>query len=126
MEEAKAETDKHDVVVIGFFKDQSTEDAKEFIKTADDDDQTTYLITSDTKVWDNYKVKKDSVILIKNFDDGKAVFEGKIKAEDIKTWVAVESLPLISEFVQEQLNKIFGSNIKAHFLLLAPKSGEVG
>ncbi|TRY67207.1 hypothetical protein TCAL_02918 [Tigriopus californicus] len=124
VEEAKAVTDKNNIVVIGFFKKQEAEEAKEFLKTADDDDETTYLITSETKVWDDYKVKKDSIVIIKKFDEGKTTYEGKIKSEDIKKWVAVESLPLISEFVQDQLNKIFGSEIKVHLLLLSPKTGE--
>eukprot|EP00094_Tigriopus_californicus_P003029 TCALIF_02918-PA protein Name:"Similar to Pdi Protein disulfide-isomerase (Drosophila melanogaster)" AED:0.09 eAED:0.09 QI:135/0.83/0.71/1/0.66/0.85/7/1031/440 len=106
------------------FGKQEAEEAKEFLKTADDDDETTYLITSETKVWDDYKVKKDSIVIIKKFDEGKTTYEGKIKSEDIKKWVAVESLPLISEFVQDQLNKIFGSEIKVHLLLLSPKTGE--
>ncbi len=46
-----------------------------------DDDDLKYLITSEQKVWDNYKVQKDAVILLTTFDDGRADFDGEITAE---------------------------------------------
>ena len=147
--ELKDLAEEKEVVVVGFFKDQSSKDAKAFLQAADgerdksffpknnplclssffvylpDNDEQTFVITSEQKVLDEYKVKKDgSVVLLKKFDDGRADYEGEMEAEAINKFVKSEALPLINEFSSETAPKIFGTDVQVHFLLLASKSDD--
>ena len=42
--------------------------------------------------------------------------------QEFSKFVKVESIPLVLEFSQEAAPKIFGSDIKVHFLLFIDKS----
>lgn len=55
------------------------------------------------------------------FDEGRIVYEGENKPEDIKKWVSSESLPLVVEFSHETAAKIFGGEIKNHLLMFVSK-----
>ena len=52
----KALTDKEDVVVVGLFKNQKSDEAKEFIKTADKIDDMKFAITSSEALFKEYKI----------------------------------------------------------------------
>ena len=46
-------------------------------------------------------------MLLKKFDDGKAVMEGEVTEAAIKKFVAGNAMPLVIEFNQETAQKIF-------------------
>jgi len=112
-----------DVVVIGFFKDQESEAAKEFLKVAGSMDDMPFGITSDSDVFADSKVDKDSVVLFKKFDEGRNDFDGELKEEALKTFISSNRLPLVIEFTQESAQKIFGGEVKNHILLFLKKEG---
>lgn len=113
-----------DVVIIGFFKDQSSAEAKTFLEVAADKDDTQFGITSDDAVFKKYDVKKDGVVLLKKFDEKRNDFEGKMVAEDLSKFIDANSLPLVSEFTQESAGKLFGGDIKSHQLLFVSKAAK--
>jgi protein disulfide-isomerase A1 len=70
------------------------------------------------------KVKGDSVILFKKFDEGRNDFSGTFEIEELKKFIHANQLALVSEFNQETAQKIFGGDIKVHNLLFASKKSE--
>lgn len=124
VDEAKSFADKPEVAVLGFFKDQTSDDAKVFLEVAGAMDDVQFGITSDEKVFKEYKVKADGVVLVKKFDELRNDFTGKFVAEELTKFIQANSLPLVSEFSQEVAGKIFGGEIKSHNLLFIAKSSE--
>lgn len=82
------------------------------------------LIEGNFQFYSKYDAKDDSIVLFKQFDDGKAVYEGEINEADIKKFIQLESMPLIVEFNHESAQKIFGGDIKSHLLMFVSKEAE--
>lgn len=59
--------------------------------------------------------------MFKQFDEGKAVYEGESNEADIKKFLTAQSMPLIVEFNHESAQKIFGGEIKSHLLMFVSK-----
>lgn len=121
VEEAKAFIDENKVAIVGFFKDQTTDKAKAYLATAFAIDDQQFAITSNEDVYKEYEAECGSIILFKQFDEGKVVFEGEATGESIKKFVQSNSLPLIVEFNHETAQKIFGGEVKSHLLLFLSK-----
>lgn len=62
-----------------------------------------------------------SPFLFLQFDEGKAEFAGEATEETIKSFVLIQSLPLVVEFNHETATKIFGGDVKSHLLLFFSK-----
>lgn len=123
--DAKEFKEGNKVAIIGFFKDQKSDNAKAFLEAASGLDDHLFGITSDSKVFEEYKVSGDEgVVLLKDFDEGKSVFDGSYKAEAIAKFVEDNALPLVIEFNHETAQKIFSGNIKNHLLIFSSKSSD--
>lgn len=109
------------VVVIGFFKDQESAEAKTFLAVANAVDEYPFGITSDEAVYAKYEAKCGAIILFKSFDEGKAIYDGENTEAAIKQFVTVQSMPLIVEFNHDSAQKIFGGEIKSHLLMFLSK-----
>uniref|UniRef100_A0A2I9LPF6 Protein disulfide-isomerase n=1 Tax=Centruroides hentzi TaxID=88313 RepID=A0A2I9LPF6_9SCOR len=125
VEEAVQFKDSKDVVVIGFFKDPESKPAKAYLEAAYAIDDHPFGITSDEKVYKEFKVEKDTIILFKKFDEGKNEYEEEITKDNIKKFVKSNSLPLVIEFSHATAQKIFGGDIKLHNLLFISKKSKV-
>ncbi|KAJ8713613.1 hypothetical protein PYW07_013983 [Mythimna separata] len=125
-EQAKELIGANNVIVFGFFSDQSTEKAKAFLGVASGVDDQVFAIVSDEKVIAELDAEDEDVVLFKNFEEPRVKFDGEKFDEDIfKTWVFVQSMPTIVEFSHETASKIFGGQIKYHLLLfLSKKNGD--
>lgn len=55
------------------------------------------------------------------FDEGQVDYTGDVSEEALKSFVFLQSLPLVVEFNHETATKIFGGEIKSHFLLFLSK-----
>lgn len=121
VDDAKAFIDKHDVVIIGFFKDQESDSAKVFLDVAYAVNDHVFGISSSDEVFAEYGAEDGKVILFKKFDEPKAVFEGELNQKDLTNFISVESLPLVVEFSQETAQKIFSGEIKSHLLVFLSK-----
>ena len=112
VEETTAFVAGKDVAVIGVFADQTTDAAKAYLAAAANIDYIPFAITSSAEVAAEHKIEGEAVLLLKTFDDGRAVL-----AEDItEAAVAGESLPLVVDFNQQTAQKIFSGDIKSHLL----------
>lgn len=125
VEEATAKQEKLDVFVIGFFKDQTSAEAKAFTSVAMQLDAVEYGITSADEVFKNYKVEKDGVVLLKKFDEGRNDYDGDLtNVEDVTKFIKNNQLPSVIEFTQEAAGKIFGGEIQKHVLLFVSKKAD--
>jgi protein disulfide-isomerase A1 len=112
-----------EVVVIGFFKDQESDGAKEFLKVAAGLDGVPFGITSDSEVFADNKVENDKVVLFKKFDDGRSDYDGELVESGIRSFIVGNRMPLVIEFSQDSAQKIFGGEVKNHILLFIEKEG---
>lgn len=55
------------------------------------------------------------------FDEGKVEYTGESTEEAIKSFVMIQSLPLVVEFNHETATKVFGGDVKSHLLLFFSK-----
>jgi protein disulfide-isomerase A1 len=124
VDDAKTFQESADVVVIGFFEKQDSDDAKVFLEVAGAVDDTVFGITSDKKVYDALKVTKDGVVLFKKFDEGRNEFDEKYTVDAVTKFIGVNSVALLSEFTQESASKLFGGDIKNHNLLFIAKTDD--
>merc|ERR1712215_435261 len=124
LEEAKAFADGKSVAVIGFFKDETTDAAKAFLAAAGMMDDFEFGITGDDAVFKEYGVEGETVLLLKDFDDGKAVLSEGITEEAVTKFVSSESLPLVIDFNHETAQKIFSGEIKSHLLVFSSAKAE--
>ena len=117
--EAASFVDAQDVVVVGFFEDATSAEAKAFLAAAGGNDDVSFGITSDSDVASEYGAEFPSVQVFKKFDEGRATFEGDASSsDDIAEFVAGHQLPLVIEFSQEMAPKIFGGPVKTHLLVM--------
>ncbi|KAL0871764.1 hypothetical protein ABMA27_004262 [Loxostege sticticalis] len=125
-EQAKELASANNVVVFGFFSDKETEKAKAFLSVAGLIDDQIFAVVSDEKVIKELEAEDDEVVLFKNFEEPRVKYTGEKFDEDLfKTWVFVQSMPVIVEFSHETASKIFGGQIKYHLLLfLSKKNGD--
>merc|ERR1739838_1154073 len=119
LEEAKAFAEGKSVAIIGFFKDETTDAAKGFLAAAGMMDDFQFAITGDDAVFAEYGIEGETVLLLKDFDDGKAILSEGITEEAVTAFIGSESLPLVVDFNHETAQKIFSGEIKSHFLMFS-------
>ncbi|NWH82512.1 PDIA1 isomerase, partial [Piaya cayana] len=119
---AESLVDSNEVAVIGFFKDLTSEAAKEFLSAAEAVDDIPFGISSSADVFSKYQLSQDGVVLFKKFDEGRNNFEGDLKKDNLLNFIKSNALPLVIEFTEQTAPKIFGGEIKTHILLFLPKS----
>ncbi|KAL0103412.1 hypothetical protein PUN28_017584 [Cardiocondyla obscurior] len=121
VDEAKAFIGANKVTIVGFFKDVESEAAKVFLEVGSIVDDYTFGITSADEVFSEYGIEDGKIVLFKQFEDGKAVFDGELTTTAVQNFISIYSLPLIAEFNQDTAQKIFSGNIKSHLLLFFSK-----
>ncbi|XP_029189738.2 protein disulfide-isomerase 2-like [Acropora millepora] len=123
-EEVKAFTEKSDVVVVGFYKDKDSENAKAFIQAAEGTDDVEFGIVHDEALAKENNVEKDGLVLFKKFDEGRVDYDGEHNEAAITQFIKANQLPLVTEFNDENAPKIFGGEVKKHVLLFASKKAD--
>lgn len=122
VDEAKKFIDATPVAVVGFFSDLESAEAKAYLDAAMELDEFSFGLVSDKDVTSGLEVTKDSVVLFKNFDEKRNDLQENINKDEIKKFIAQNSLPLVVEFSHQTAQKIFGGDVKAHNLLFISKS----
>merc|ERR1712045_360041 len=123
-EEAKAFVEGKDVAVIGCFKEETSVAAKAFLGSASSMDDIPFGITGDEAVCSEYGVTGEGVVMVKTFDDSKAILTEELTEENIAKFIGSESLPLVIDFNHETAQKIFSGEVKSHFLMFSSAKAE--
>ncbi|XP_005870414.1 PREDICTED: protein disulfide-isomerase A2 isoform X1 [Myotis brandtii] len=101
-EGAQALIDAHDVVVIGFFQDLQDEDVATFLALAQDALDMTFGLTDHPQLFQKFGLTKDTVVLFKKFDEGRADFpvdeELGLDQGDLSRFLLTHSMHLVTEF----------------------------
>uniref|UniRef100_F6QYR2 protein disulfide-isomerase n=1 Tax=Equus caballus TaxID=9796 RepID=F6QYR2_HORSE len=120
-EGARALIDAQDVVVIGFFRDLQDEDAAAFLALAQDALDMTFGLTDQPELFQKFGLTKDTVVLFKKFDEGRADFpvdeELGLDQGDLSRFLLTHSMHLVTEFNSQTSPKIFAAKIPNHLLL---------
>jgi len=122
---AKKFIDDNKVAVVGFFKNVESDEAKAFLEVAANLDDFKFAVTNVEEVLKEYEVSEDAkVVLFKDFDEKKNVFEDKYEAETLTKFIEANSMPSVVEFNHESAQKIFSGAIKSHLLLFVSYKAE--
>lgn len=113
--------DSADVVVVGYFESINSVDSKAFLEVAASIDDIPFGVISDKNTAEAVELTKEGLVLYKKFDEGKANYNENVTVENIKAFIQVNRLALVSEFSQETAPVIFGGEIKSHNLLFLSK-----
>lgn len=113
-----------DVVIVGHFKDSTSNESLTYQEIADQYDDFEFAIVHHEEVATKIGfIKGDGVKLFKKFDEGEVEYDKDLKsAAELKRFIQANSLPLVVTFDQKNAQKIFGGDIKAHNLLFISKS----
>ncbi|XP_048189223.1 protein disulfide-isomerase A2 [Perognathus longimembris pacificus] len=118
---AQALIDAQDVVVIGFFQDLQDEDVATFLALARDALDMTFGLTDQPNLFEKFGLIKDTVVLLKKFDEGRADFpvdkELGLDLGDLSRFLVTHSMHLVTEFNSQTSPKIFAARILNHLLL---------
>lgn len=117
VEEAQKVIDAEEFVVIGFFEQEDSEEAKAFIKLAQGMDDVKFGISVAAAVRDHHEIGANKVAVFRKFDEPKLVYDGALVAEELKPFIQSSRLPYIIEFSDENAPKIFSGSVKNHALL---------
>jgi protein disulfide-isomerase A1 len=109
------------VAVVGFFTDRESVEAKNFFATAQAVDDYPFGVSSNADVFKKYETEAGKVIVFKQFDEGKAVYDGEFKEGALKNFVQAQAMPLVVDFNHDSAQKIFGGDIKSHLLFFLSK-----
>lgn len=111
----------NNVAVLGFFGDRDSAEAKVFLSTANAVDDIPFGITKSEEVYKKYEASCGKVIVFKQFDEGKALFDGTFDDATLKKFITSQSMPLVVDFNHDSAQKIFGGEIKSHLLMFLSK-----
>jgi protein disulfide-isomerase A1 len=98
------------VAVVGFFAELSGAEYDAFIKAAEADEKYTYGVTTDSAAAEAAGASAPGVVLFKQFDEPKVVFDGDF-AKDLADFVTANSIPSVIPFTMEVAGDIFQSSI---------------
>lgn len=90
------------IVVMGVFKDLSSDFANAFLNIAESIDSVSFGISSEKELFTELNIKGSMGIkLFKHFDEGSNTFQSEFNENEIKKFISSNRLPLVSEFNKE-------------------------
>jgi protein disulfide isomerase family A protein 3 len=113
-EQIDAFVNGEEYAVVGFFgKEISQLQAAFSMLTGKLRDHIKFGKVSDSKLFEAYGLKagSDHIVAFKKYDEGRVVYEGSTKTQDIESWVDYHSLPLVGEFKQNEAERYSRRNL---------------
>jgi len=128
---SKADVDafknEHDVVVVGFFSDPEGANFKVFEGASRQADDVPFGNVMDVGVRDGVGGSEDGVVMHKKFDEPDLAFTGGLNADELISFVHLNSLPKVIQFSEKTAPVIFASPVKTHLVAFFDneKNGEL-
>ncbi|XP_076998456.1 protein disulfide-isomerase A2 isoform X2 [Tamandua tetradactyla] len=119
-EDVQALMEGREVVVIGFFQDLQDENVATFLALARDALDLTFGLTDRSQLFQKFGLTKDTVVLFKKFDEGRADFPVDtlgLDGEQLSRFLLTHSMHLVTEFNSQTSPKIFAARVLNHLLL---------
>lgn len=116
--------DESAVVAFGFFESADSDEAKAFAAAADKSDLPFVITTSAEVATALAEVTAPKIVVFTDFDEKRFDFEGAYDGDEISTFVTGSSLPLVVEFTEQAAPKIFGGDVKSHFIIFSKFTDE--
>ncbi|CAJ0924959.1 unnamed protein product, partial [Mesorhabditis belari] len=98
-----------DVAVIGYFETLDSVKANVFRDLVTQIPDLQSGITVEKSVKKLLKLDGEGVILFKNFDEGKSVFEDEFTSEALRFWIQANRRPLVGHYSEKARSRLFGS-----------------
>lgn len=115
--------EENDIVIFGFFDSQDSDEAKAFL-TAGSQSDLKFLITTEKDIAAAYDVIAPAIIALRQFDEPRITFGGEFDAKSIVSFAALEAIPLVTEFNEENTPRIFGGSVNVHLILFAEQNAD--
>ena len=94
------------IVIIGYVGSDDQTANKSFTSFAESQrDNYLFGASNDAAIAKAEGVKQPSLVLYKDFDEKKAVYDGKLDEESILKWLKIASTPLVGELGPETYSK---------------------
>merc|ERR1711935_869100 len=103
---------------------ETLENAKAYKAAVKDYEEYPCGITSDMAAAEKLDAKDGQVILFKNFDDRRPVYEGAIAKDNLLEFIQRYAVPLVIEFNHDSAQKIFRGLVKSHLLIFVSYKSE--
>ena len=117
---------KHEIALIGFFRDQRSWAVNNLVAVAEKMDGYGFEfgVTSDREVFDSYGVKNDDIVMFKAFDEGRTDFKGKRgwNVEEITEFIIKNSMPLLVEFNPKFAPRVLSSDKGTLYVIASSNS----
>ncbi|KRZ92900.1 Protein disulfide-isomerase, partial [Trichinella sp. T8] len=115
--QANSHVDENEIAPFAFFKDENANELAVFKEVADTFDNVKFAYTFNPDVYKAYKIQKDGIYVIKVADDTE-MYKGNGTIEDIRSWIVMNSLPLVPTYGAKYSNLIYESPLKSHVYLM--------
>jgi protein disulfide-isomerase A1 len=94
------------IVIVGYVASDDKAATESFTSFAESQrDNFLFASSNDAAFAKAEGVKQPSIVLYKDFDEKKAVYDGKLENDDILNWVKTASTPLVGELGPETYSK---------------------
>lgn len=94
------------IVIVGYVSSDDKSSNKSFTAFAESQrDNYLFAASNDVALAKAEGAKQPSIVLYKDFDEKKDVYDGKFDEESILTWVKTASTPLVGELGPETYSK---------------------
>ncbi|KAF7990254.1 hypothetical protein HCN44_000059 [Aphidius gifuensis] len=122
LNDIQAKIKSHDVTIIGFFYDENSSGAKIFKEVANNYKEYLCGLVNSKRIFDEYNAKDETIILFKKFDESQTIFNGKLVADEIESFIDVNSLPSIVHYDSKYREKIYSSGYENHLYICKSKN----
>ncbi|RDW74738.1 protein disulfide isomerase PDI1 [Aspergillus mulundensis] len=105
------------IAVIGYFAEDDKESTEAYTAFAESQrDNYLFGSTNDAAVASAEGVKQPSVVLYKDFDEKKAIYDGSLDSETLLSWVKTASTPLVGEVGPETYSAYIAAGIPLAYI----------
>ncbi|KAJ5627584.1 hypothetical protein N7528_005011 [Penicillium herquei] len=105
------------IVIIGYVGADDKSSNKSFTAFAEAQrDNYLFGASSDAELAKSQDAKQPSIVLYKDFDEKKDVYEGKFDEESILEWIKVASTPLVGELGPETYSKYMAAGLPLAYI----------